>query len=129
MVSLHDIPKDSQVYRFITSGKPGRCKFCSKYVQKLEFHHTAYAPESGLKLCHSCHHKIHYLPGRLTEHEKIILLQTRFTNQKVQEILNSPSSTLEKIYSLVAPSRNDYKKSKDLIPSKNSSSTPQKLFK
>jgi len=99
-IPINDIPDGSLVKHFITSGKPGRCKLCGKYVQKLEFHHTCYSPESGLKLCHDCHHKTHFWPERLELSEKIILLETRFSPIQSQEIINQKlgSAAMSKLF-------------------------------
>jgi len=105
VVSLSNIPKDSQVYRFITSGKRGRCSLCSKMVEKLEAHHICYSPEITIKLCHNCHHKVHFWPQRLSDGEKTILLVKRFGSaaaQKIKEINALGPSALSKV---VAPSR------------------------
>ena len=109
VASISDIPDGSLVKHFITSGKPGRCFLCGVYVQKLEFHHTCYSPETGLKLCHNCHHKVHFWSNRLEINEKILLLQTRFSNSQTQEILklNLGQDAFQK---LIAPSRQEYQR-------------------
>ena len=107
-VSIANIPKDSQVYKFITSGKRGRCSFCSKMVEKLEAHHVSYSPEKTIKLCHACHHKVHYWPGRLNDFEKLKLLEKRFTAEKSIKIINEKPLSIERLRQLVAPSRNAF---------------------
>lgn len=108
--SISDIPKGSLVYHFITSGKRGRCSFCQKMVEKLEAHHICYDPEIIIKLCHLCHHKVHYWPNRLSESEKTILLLKRFSPKKTQEILNDKSFSLSALSQLIAPSRSSFVK-------------------
>ena len=107
-VSLANIPKDSQVLRFITAGHPGRCKLCGSFVQKLEAHHVCYSPESTIKLCHNCHHKVHFWPNRLSEPQKIILLQKRFSPREVQEIMSKKMLGFDALAKLIAPSRSAF---------------------
>ena len=108
VVSLSNIPKNTNVYRFITSGKPGNCLFCRTFVEKLEFHHTCYNPETGLKLCHACHHKTHFWPQRLTDDEILKLLKTRFHHQSALHILKENKNNIEKLASIIAPSRSRF---------------------
>lgn len=104
-VSLANIPKESLVYKFITSGKRGRCSFCSKMVEKLEAHHVCYDPEKTIKLCHHCHHRVHYWPQRLSEAEITKLLVKRFPFQQVLAIIKEKRSVSTDFSHLFAPSR------------------------
>ncbi|MBA7708813.1 hypothetical protein ES703_117717 [subsurface metagenome] len=108
VVSLDNIPKGSQVLRFITSGQRGRCKICSKLVEKLEAHHLCYSPEITIKLCHNCHHKVHFWPQRLSDGEKTILLLTRFSPAQTQEIIIKKMIGMAALSKLIAPSRNAF---------------------
>lgn len=109
VVSLDNIPKESQVYRFITSGKPGRCEMPShkglRLVDKLEIHHLSYDPEITIKLCHFCHHKIHFWPQRLEEADKLKLLIKRFNSKSAVEIVKNKLINSKTISRLLAPSR------------------------
>lgn len=105
VVSLDNIPKGSQVLRFITSGKRGRCALCSKLVEKLEAHHICYSPEITIKLCHNCHHKVHFWPQRLSDNEKTILLLKRFPPGQTQKIIKENVLGIAALAKLIAPSR------------------------
>lgn len=106
--SLQGIEKGSLVHRFITSGKKGKCELCPSIVEKLEAHHLCYSPEKTIKLCHNCHHKVHFWPNRLTEFEKLKLLTKRFdvitANSLIKKNITSPVSLAK----LIAPSRNAF---------------------
>ena len=93
-VSLSNIPKQTNVYRFITSGKPGNCAFCREFKEKLEAHHTCYDPEATIKLCHNCHHRTHFWPQRLTDDEILKLLKTRFHHQSALKILKENKNNI-----------------------------------
>jgi len=108
VVSLSGIPKGSLVHKFIVAGKPGRCKLCSAYVEKLEAHHVSYAPEIILKLCHSCHHKVHFFPQRLNEEEIYPVVAIKLINQKILTPLSFSQ--------LVAPSRKVFLKKEFKAP-------------
>ena len=108
VVSLSNIPEGSLVKRFITSGKPGNCIFCRKFVEKLEFHHTCYNPEAGLKLCHNCHHKTHFWINRLTDDELLKLLKTRFHHNTALRKLKESANNINELRNLIAPSRNRF---------------------
>ena len=106
--TLDGIEKGSIVHRFITSGKPGKCELCNIFVEKLEAHHLCYSPEITIKLCHFCHHKVHFWPQRLTDQEKFLLLKKRFDAQKALEFINKKILGLDAFVKLVAPSRNAF---------------------
>ena len=108
VTSISNIPKNTNVYRFITSGKPGNCKFCKNFVEKLEAHHTCYSPETTINLCHSCHHKTHFWINRLTEDEKLLLLKTRFHHNSALSILKDLKNNPESLRKYIAPSRNRF---------------------
>lgn len=103
-VSLDGVNPNSNIYRFITSGKKGLCSLCRSRVEKLEAHHISYSPEITIKLCHLCHHKVHFWPTRLSDEEKIKLLQKRFTPAQSLEILNQKLWP-DAMAKLIAPSR------------------------
>lgn len=107
-VSLSNIPRKTNVYRFITSGKPGNCSFCREFKEKLEAHHTCYAPEKTIKLCHPCHHRVHFWPNRLSTEEKLQLLKTRFHHQTGLKLLKIHKNNIEEISKLIAPSRSRF---------------------
>lgn len=105
VVSLDNIPKDSQVFRFITAGKRGRCKLCYTLVEKLEAHHICYSPEITIKLCHNCHHKVHFWPNRLSDEEKLKLLSLKFSPLQAQEFIKKKMLGPAALARLIAPSR------------------------
>lgn len=105
VVSINDIPDGSLVKHFITSGKRGYCELCRKLVEKLEAHHVCYSPEKTLKLCHDCHHKVHFWPARLNEKEKFKLLSKRFSEIQAVKLLSEKTLTPVSFAKLVAPSR------------------------
>jgi len=55
----------------------GVCVLCYKKFRTLENHHVCYDPEKLIRICHDCHFKIHFYPGRLTPAQKILLKQLR----------------------------------------------------
>lgn len=114
VVSLDNIPKESQVYRFITSGKRGRCALCSKLVEKLEAHHVCYSPEKTIKLCHNCHHKVHFWPQRLSDAEKLKLLSLRFSPAQAQKTIKENLLGPAALAKLIAPSRNAFVRAEQL---------------
>lgn len=107
-VSLSNIPKNTNVYRFITSGKPGMCKLSGVFCEKLESHHTCYDPEITIDLSHAKHHQVHFWPQRLTNREKLILLKTRFHHQTAISILKNISNNIPELSKLIAPSRSRF---------------------
>ena len=108
VASLSGIPKDSLVYRFITSGKPGKCELCPSVVEKLEAHHISYAPEITINLCHSCHHKTHFWPNRLNETELLKLLKKKFPEKMAQQLSKDKFLGISALAKLIAPSRNAF---------------------
>jgi len=105
VVSLSNIPKNTNVFRFITAGKPGYCKLCDSWVEKLEAHHLCYDPEKTINLCHNCHHKVHFWPQRLSEKDKEKLLLIRFERKVVSDLLKKNILGPLALAKLVAPSR------------------------
>jgi len=108
--SLQNIPVNSNVYRFITSGKPGKCELCPALVDKLEAHHLSYSPEITIKLCHNCHHRVHFWPQRLQDKEKLILLKKRFSGDVAVKMVKEKTLGLAAFSRLVAPSRSVFLK-------------------
>ena len=106
VASLDNIPKESLIYHFITSGKRGRCSLCSKMVEKLEAHHVLYSPEKTIKLCHNCHHKVHFWPQRLNEFEILKLLSARFDPFTANKLIEEKALGPAALKNLIAPSRN-----------------------
>lgn len=126
-VSLSNIPKNSQVYRFITSGKRGRCSLCSHTVEKLEAHHVCYSPEKTLNLCHNCHHKVHFWPQRLNDSEKLKLLSKRFSPNQAQGIINRNLLGYAALAKLIAPSRNAFIHASQKLEQRNSKKTTKRV--
>ncbi len=106
--SLSNIKKGSLVYRFITSGKPGNCKFCIIFVEKLEAHHICYAPEIVIKLCHLCHHRVHFWPQRLKQEEIIKMLKLRFHHNTALKLFKLHGQNINELSKLIAPSRSRF---------------------
>lgn len=113
-VSLSNINKETNIYRFITSGKPGKCELCPARVKKLEAHHLCYYPEITLKLCHNCHHTVHFWPSRLTQHQLFLLLSKRFDRIKARKLLSENLLGAHALSALVAPSRSGFVKQRRL---------------
>lgn len=108
VVSLSNIPKNSQVFRFITSGKPGRCKLCNSLVEKLEAHHTSYSPQITIKICHNCHHKVHFWPQRLSDEHKFKLLSTKIPALQAKEMIEKKMLGPAALHKLIAPSKSAF---------------------
>lgn len=106
--SLQSVKKGSLVHRFITSGKPGKCELCPAVVEKLEAHHILYDPEITIKVCHLCHHKIHFWPQRLTDDQKILILKKRYGARTAFEIIKGKNIGIDALSKLVAPSRKSF---------------------
>ena len=106
LTPIPGIKANSIIHRFIASGKPGLCSFCKKSVEKLEAHHIKYEPEITINLCHDCHHKIHFWPNRLTQHEKFTALKKVFPEQKALELSQFKNSSISDLAKIIAPSRN-----------------------
>lgn len=106
--SLQSVPKGSLVHRFITAGKPGNCELCGLLVKKLEAHHISYSPEITIKVCHACHHKIHFWPQRLNDEEKIKILTKRYCARDAQEIIKGKKIGADAFAKLAAPSRKSF---------------------
>ena len=108
VASLQSVRPGSLVHRFITSGKPGNCELCGLLVEKLEAHHILYSPEITIKVCHNCHHKIHFWPQRLTDEEKIKILKKRYDAHVAHEIIKGKKIGIDALAKLVAPSRKSF---------------------
>lgn len=106
--SLQSVIPGSLVHRFITSGKPGKCELCPAVVEKLEAHHISYSPEITIKVCHNCHHKIHFWPQRLNDEEKIKILTKRYCARDAQEIIKGKKIGADAFAKLAAPSRKSF---------------------
>ena len=105
VASLQGVLPGSLVHRFITSGKPGYCELCPAFVEKLEAHHICYSPEITIKICHSCHHKVHFWPNRLTEFERWKLLKKKFSEKTSQKLSKDKMIGIQALAKLIAPSR------------------------
>ena len=108
---VRDFPgarKDSNIIRFITSGKPGGCFLCEHWVEKLEAHHLSYSPEVIAHLCHMCHHTVHFWPNRLSDDQKLKLLRLRFSENKSWIILEETKNNVQALAKLIAPSRSKF---------------------
>ena len=108
---VRDFPgarKNSNIIRFITSGKPGGCLLCEMYVPKLEAHHLKYSPEITCNLCHPCHHTVHFWPTRLTDDQKLKLLRLLYDERKAWHILAETRSDVRALARHIAPSRSKF---------------------
>ena len=103
--SLQGVKKGSLVHRFITAGKPGKCELCPSVVEKLEAHHLCYSPEKTIKLCHNCHHKVHFWPNRLSDLDKSKLLSRRYGLKHSQELMRQKPLSIPILAKMIAPSR------------------------
>lgn len=108
VASLQGIPENSNVFRFITSGKPGKCELCPAVVEKLEAHHVCYSPEITIKICHNCHHKVHFWPNRLNEEERYKLLKLKFPEKHAQLLSQNKILGMQALAKLIAPSRSAF---------------------
>lgn len=108
VVSIADIPKETNVHRFITSGKPGFCYLRGEKVEKLEKHHLSYDPEITCDLCHNCHHTVHFWPNRLSKEEKLKLLKLRYGLATAQKISEDKFLGIPALAKAIAPSRNKF---------------------
>lgn len=108
MNEIKGTQKGSLVHRFITAGKPGNCSLCDKFVEKLEAHHIQYDPEIIIKLCHACHHKVHFWPNRLNEFERFKLLEKRFSPENASKLCKLEFLGIRALAKLIAPSRNEF---------------------
>lgn len=100
--------KNSNVVRFITSGKPGGCFLCEKFFPKIEAHHLSYSPEITAGLCHSCHHTVHFWPTRLTDEQKLKLLRLVVDERKAWQILDETKNDVRALARIIAPSRSKF---------------------
>jgi len=105
---LSNIPKNTNVYRFITSGKPGRCELCGTFVEKLEAHHIQYSPETTINLCHLCHHTSHFWPLRLSQPHRKKIFSKLHDEQLAEELSKKEFKTPGELACLIAPSRNAF---------------------
>jgi len=108
VASLDGVIPGSLVHRFITSGKPGYCELCPAFVEKLEAHHICYSPEITIKLCHSCHHKVHFWPNRLSEFERWKLLKKKYSEKIAQKFSKDKMLGISALAKLIAPSRSAF---------------------
>jgi len=100
--------KDSNVVRFITSGKPGFCFLSGERVEKLEAHHVSYKPEITCNLSHKMHHTAHFWPLRLTDEQRLKLLRLRFDEKKAWQLLDKTRNDAQALARLIAPSRSKF---------------------
>lgn len=106
--------KDSNVVRFITSGKPGFCFLSGERVEKLEAHHVSYNPEITCNLSHKMHHTVHFWPNRLTDQQKLKLLRLVFDEGKAWWLLDKLRDSPQELAKLIAPSRNKFVRSQQI---------------
>jgi hypothetical protein len=106
--SLKGVQIGSLVHRFITSGKKGSCELCHSIVEKLEAHHIKYAPEATINLCHSCHHRVHFWPLRVTEEEKFKILSKVYPAAKALELSKFAYADVTELAKIIAPSRKKF---------------------
>ena len=105
---------NSNVVRFITDGKPGRCQLCNSLVRKLEAHHISYSPELTISLCHNCHHTIHFWPNRLPADHRLKMLRLRFNEARAWSELERTRSKPQELAKLIAPSRSKFVRSQQI---------------
>ena len=106
--------RNSNVTRFITAGKPGGCRLCQKWVEKLEAHHLKYSPEITINICHNCHHTIHFWPNRLSDNWKLKLLRLLFGEGKAWWFLDKTRDSPQDLARLIAPSRSKFVRSRQI---------------
>lgn len=108
MAEIQGLAKGTLIHRFITSGKKGKCSFCNKEVEKLEGHHITYSPERTISLCHDCHHRVHFWPNRISEHEFRLMLEIRFSKKTARDIISKKQLSYVAMAQLTAPSRQEH---------------------
>jgi len=106
--------KNSNIVRFITSGKPGGCFLCEKWFEKIEAHHLSYAPEITAGLCHLCHHTVHFWPNRLTDAQKLKLLRLVFPERIAWQQFGKVKNNPQELAKLIAPSRSKFVRSQQV---------------
>jgi len=129
-VELHGTHKGSLVHKFITSGKAGYCELCKKAVLKLEAHHIKYSPEVIIKLCHDCHHKVHFWPLRVSQKEKLLILKKVFPESLAEDMSKFKFSDVSRLAKLIAPSRKAFIHAAQKLDEKlqlQTQRTPQKI--
>lgn len=105
---------NSNITKFITAGKPGGCRLCGRWVDKLECHHIKYSPEITLNLCHLCHHTVHFWPNRLTDDQKLLLLRLLYSEGKAWWLLDKTRNSPQDLARLIAPSRSKFIRSQQI---------------
>jgi len=77
--SLQGVKPNTNVYRFITSGKKGNCELCHALVDKLEAHHIKnfadnpelrFAVNNGITLSKKAHREFHKIYGTRNNNKK-----------------------------------------------------------
>ncbi len=129
VASLQGVKKGSLVHRFITAGKPGKCELCPSVVKKLEAHHLCYSPEITIKICHACHHKVHFWPNRLSDLEKSKLLVRRYGQKHSQDLMSQKHLTIPVLAKMIAPSRSAYVRKQQALEIDRIKPKHIKLFK
>jgi len=124
--SLQGVLPGSLVHRFITAGKPGYCELCPAFVEKLEAHHISYAPEITIKLCHNCHHKVHFWPVRLNEEERLKLLRKKFIEIDALKISKDKFLGMQALAKIIAPSRSAFIHSQQILEIRRLNKKPEK---
>jgi len=129
VASLQGVKKGTLVHRFITAGKPGKCELCSSVVEKLEAHHLCYSPEKTIKICHNCHHKVHFWPNRLSDYEKSKLLVRRYGQKHSQDLMRQKHLTIPVLAKMIAPSRSLFVRKQQKLEIKRIKPKHTKVFK
>lgn len=85
--------------------RPGKCKLCFKFVERLEGHHISYNPEIKIDLCHKCHFIAHFKPERLTDTQKFLLLNKVMPVKEANKFIKEHGKDRVKLARAFAPSR------------------------
>ena len=86
-------------------GKKGVCELCGSFEDHLEKHHISYKPEVTRRICHHCHFTAHYYPDRLSQVQKILLLNKIMTLTEACNFAARYAHDRVKLAKAFAPSR------------------------
>ena len=84
---------------------PGFCELCTHHTVHLERHHIKYVPEITIDLCHQCHFTAHYFPNRLTDEQKLKLLDKKYAHTHSLSVLQIYGKNPVMLAKHFAPSR------------------------